>query len=87
MVNESNQLTINPNPARNQAMILFEAPTDINIIQVFDLSGRLVKEIQGDRIDKSGKAINISDLPGGMHIIQAVDREGNKFQKKLMVQH
>jgi hypothetical protein len=78
--NQNNTLSVYPNPAKNQVIIANDGT--LNNIQIFDLSGKLVRTeaVNG----RNNVQINISGLAEGMYIIQA---QGNDkmMNTKLLV--
>lgn len=63
-----------PNPARNSVTIQVTQPSGVVAVQVTDISGRLVKQMQ---LRSSGTtlsaSLDISSLPGGMYFIRVND--------------
>lgn len=61
-------LTLYPNPTNNA----FQLNKDITGLQIFDISGKLVKEYQGDFSKKS--TFTISELSRGMYVVKVKNR-------------
>jgi len=61
-------LTLYPNPTNNA----FQLNKDITGLQIFDISGKLVKEYQGDFTKKS--TFTISELSRGMYVVKVKNR-------------
>jgi hypothetical protein len=67
------QLKVFPNPLRSNATIEFDLKTSSDVmIKVYNLSGRVVKQINKDDLNAGNHQIsfNASDLPNGTYIIQ-----------------
>lgn len=61
-------LTLYPNPTNNA----FQLNKDITGLQIFDISGKLVKEYQGDFSKKT--TFTISELSRGMYVVKVKNR-------------
>ena len=81
-----NNLVVFPNPARDEAFIGFDSPTEVYFIQIFDITGRLVQQIDGGLIDSDGIPINIRELPIGVYFVRTTDNSGMRFQGKLLIE-
>jgi aldose sugar dehydrogenase len=81
----ANSTTINliPNPAKNEFSIDFQN-NQINIaqIQITDINGRIVAEINNP---KSTQNIKVDNLNNGLYLVNISDSNGNKTTKKLIV--
>ena len=75
--NESKTITLyaSPNPAHTEITVHSDIP--LETISLFDLNGRLL--IQTDE-----QQLNISHLPIGIYIVQAVTVEGQMLQSKII---
>ena len=71
-------LKVFPNPTSN--ILNIELDSQINYIKMFDLSGRLVKEMNRINID-------ISELRNGIYILQVKTKDGKVFNTKVYKQN
>jgi len=81
----SNKFSITPNPTSVETSLSFELPTTIEIILIYDLSGRVVQRIEGGIIDDTGMPINVQELPVGVYLLKAKDKNGEEYQQKLLI--
>ena len=81
-----NDLTIYPNPASVETTLSFAQPTTVGTIQVFDVTGRLVKTIKGGLIDYKGTPINVLEIPTGTYFVKTIDNTGVEFQQQMLIQ-
>ena len=81
LVSEKNELTIFPNPSKNNSTINFSLNSDAPVsINLFDLEGRLVMPVINE-IKKAGtyqESINVSDLKAGIYVCKYSSK--NNFQ-------
>ena len=71
-----NKIRVIPNPSSDFIKILLPKSSEIEKIQVFDISGRLMNISYSDYID-------ISSFSDGIYIIN-LESDGNKFQTKFV---
>ena len=81
-----NDLTIYPNPASVETTLSFAQPTIVSTIQVFDVTGRLVRTIKGGLIDYKGTPINVLEIPTGTYFVKTIDNTGVEFQQQMLIQ-
>ncbi|RYD93971.1 MAG: T9SS type A sorting domain-containing protein [Sphingobacteriales bacterium] len=80
---QSNGLTVHPNPASQKAQISFAVFEGSGTIELFDINGRL---IQTHNCPQPQFELNVSGLSNGIYIIKA--KTGDKtFSQKLSVIH
>lgn len=79
------EMRISPNPSSGKTLLSFEEAKDIEAIEIFDLTGRLVQQIKGGKIDKDGKQIFVYGLPNGIYNIKAIANSGMLYQAKLII--
>ena len=83
-IQSQDQILVYPNPA-SQQLFIETKNRDINQLTIFDLQGRLIKEIslhaKGGHGSANNITINISDLEKGMYLI----RGDYNFAKKIVV--
>ena len=80
-----NNLTLYPNPASISTTLGFDMPTQVERIQVFDVSGRLVKTIKGGLVDRNGTPIDVHELPTGTYYINTRDSSGQEFKQQMLI--
>ncbi|MCI2228156.1 N-acetylmuramoyl-L-alanine amidase [Polaribacter sp. MSW13] len=68
------QLTVYPNPTSNFINIKSKQDLTIDKFYVYDINGRLIKEVNGNSLDK----INISELTNGIYLLKIVSNENKK---------
>jgi hypothetical protein len=85
--NVANQaLQISPNPASEFVTVGFPSGTELNRVEVLDLSGRVVaiETVNG----KSNRlTISTSSFTNGLYIVRAVDTKGAVVTSKITVAH
>ena len=74
----TNKVSFYPNPVRTS----FSVNRTMNNIQIFDLTGKLVKEFNG--AFEIGHSFNISDLTQSIYIVKAKNNSGNQVTTKLV---
>ncbi|WP_299885103.1 alpha-amylase family glycosyl hydrolase [uncultured Lacinutrix sp.] len=72
------KLTLFPNPTKNS----FTINKAISKLEVYDVSGKLIKALSGDF--KKGENFNIEDLSNGMYIIKTENKLGTTATTKLI---
>ncbi|RED42934.1 putative secreted protein (Por secretion system target) [Winogradskyella eximia] len=82
--NMSDLMKLSPNPTSGYAWLSFEEVTEIESIEIYDLTGRMVKRFNGGEIDKKGKQISVQGLPNGVYTVKASTSKGELYQKKLI---
>ncbi|WP_405570124.1 immunoglobulin-like domain-containing protein [Winogradskyella sp. Asnod2-B02-A] len=82
--NISDLMKLSPNPTSGYAWLSFEEVTEIESIEIYDLTGRMVKRFNGGKIDKEGKQISVQGLPNGVYTVKASSSKGELYQKKLI---
>jgi len=70
-------INIYPNPARE--FITIESGQYFNMVQVLDVTGKLVKEIKDYQLFEM--KLNISDLPNGLYIVAIFTDKGTEIVK------
>ncbi|WP_419212335.1 AbfB domain-containing protein [Maribacter sp. X9] len=80
-----NNLKLYPNPAHIETTMSFDMPTTVGTIQVFDVTGRLVRTIEGGKIDERGTPVNVQEMPAGMYFVKTTDTSGTEFQQQMLI--
>ena len=76
-------LMVFPNPAQDKVMIQFANKTaQIENIEIFDISGSLVKQFSKAEIDIDG-SVDINNLQSGLYMIRVGTSDGKQFNNKL----
>jgi PKD repeat protein len=76
-------LKVFPNPAQDKVMVQFANRTaQIENIQIFDISGALIKEVNKNKIELDG-AVDINGLQSGFYFIRVETTDGKQFNNKL----
>ncbi|KQS88823.1 LamG-like jellyroll fold domain-containing protein [Chryseobacterium sp. Leaf394] len=85
-VKNSSDLTVYPNPARNELTVKFKSAESKINLQVIDFSGKtvLTKDVQSSTGDYSEK-LNISNLPNATYFV--VVKEGSKRTQKAFIKN
>jgi len=81
-----NDMIIYPNPVVDETSIIFDRPTTVGTIQIFDVTGRLVQTINGGLIDERGTPVNVQEMPDGVYFVKTTDSFGLEFQQKMLIQ-
>ncbi|MGZ4033518.1 MAG: T9SS type A sorting domain-containing protein [Bacteroidia bacterium] len=76
-----NSISIYPNPASENITINFTSSSKNNSLKIYDVTGRLVKNISNVKSGES--SINISDLKNGLYLLNL--QEGNNYLTKRFV--
>ena len=82
----SNPLVISPNAASVEATISFRQPVNLMALQVYDLQGRLIKNIplkSGDTVPNY--TLDVQDLAPGSYFVKSQDVHGKVFQKQILI--
>ena len=82
---DATEFMIYPNPASN--IVTIQLPgEELYTIRLYDLSGKLLNQIQVDGYDFGTQDISVTDLPAGIYYIQ-LEGESVGSTKKLVVTH
>ncbi len=79
--NKINDIRISPNPAKDFVQV--ESRTEIHKILLFDLNGRIKKEITG--INKTSLNFTVDDLIPGVYLLR-METENRNMDYKLVIQ-
>ncbi|SEK18924.1 Por secretion system C-terminal sorting domain-containing protein, partial [Maribacter orientalis] len=81
-----NQLSLYPNPAEVETSLRFDNPIQVESIQVFDVTGRLVRTIKGGLIGNQGTSIDVQELPDGIYFVKVRNSDnGEEFQQQMLI--
>lgn len=81
----SNNITLYPNPAKNQAQIsLQDSSENLNSIAVYNILGSCVKSIHN--LSSHQSSISVADLEKGIYMIEITTESQLKTTKKLIVE-
>jgi hypothetical protein len=82
-----NSLILSPNPASDLVTISFTGQIQVRLIQVFELTGRLIMNIPAEEIDpKRDYQMNVEGFPEGIFFVKAIDDNGIPYQNQLVIQ-
>ena len=79
-VSNINKLSVFPVPATSTITISANEP--VNQIQIFDLQGRIVKEM--NNINTNETQMDVNSLTNGVYNVVATSKNGNVFNSKLI---
>ena len=74
VVKGSDDITLYPNPARNELNVLFSADADIRIISVYNLIGKAVSVYKLS--SNSSAKLNLENMPTGVYFIRLINGQG-----------
>ena len=81
----NDQLVVFPNPSKDNVMCrLGNGGQSLVSAQLYDMLGSTVTTNISHH-DESGIVLNVSGLTEGLYIVQAIDRNGKTYQKKVAV--
>ncbi|WP_299800955.1 PKD domain-containing protein [uncultured Maribacter sp.] len=79
-------MNVYPNPATESITLSFDEPTNLTLIYIYDITGRLIKTLSIDASQDVGNyLIGIQDLPAGSYFIRTIDSEGKESQQQLAI--
>lgn len=83
--NENPSLTVYPNPATNNAALLFNATAKSKYaIRITDVSGKVIKNINGvSEIGENKVFLNVSNFNSGTYFVIFTDAKNGKYSLKL----
>ncbi|MEN9336756.1 MAG: hypothetical protein RLZZ500_1743 [Bacteroidota bacterium] len=73
--------TVSPNPAVDVIAVQSAANTSFNAVEVYDLNGRIVKNIA--YTSATDATINVADLAPGMYTVKVVSENGTAVRKVI----
>jgi PKD repeat protein len=81
-----NTMQIHPNPADREVTMAFDKEVQINEVQVYDVTGRLVKTIKAsDGPDLNSYLLGVQDLPSATYFVRIKDSKGQEYQKQMLI--
>jgi hypothetical protein len=78
---EEAKFTMYPNPTHGVVSFI-DLPSSVNIINVYSIEGRLVREIRNSYVEQ----IDLQDLNAGVYILEFRNDQTTMAKKKLLVQ-
>jgi len=76
----SDQIKVFPNPSNGLFAIEFDQPLKISEVQVTDILGNIVYQLNTD----NNKNIYIDNLPSGIYILTVIDKDKKKINRKIV---
>ncbi|MEO9076148.1 MAG: S8 family serine peptidase [Gelidibacter sp.] len=76
----SSAFTIYPNPANHN----FKISKEVNVLDIYDLTGKRIKSFKGDFTPWD--SFDIGDLKQSMYLLKIENKEGQRFTSKLIKQ-
>ncbi|NKI31951.1 malectin domain-containing carbohydrate-binding protein [Croceivirga thetidis] len=82
----TNSMSLSPNPANITSVVSFEEPEEIEQIQVFDLTGRLIQSFDAKKI-RNGDTfeMDVYPIPVGTYIVRAESPSGFQYNKQMVI--
>jgi len=77
------EATVSPNPASESFRVSFE-PTPIGIVDLYDITGRLVIRDNLRNLEVSEHTINVKQLPSGVYLL-VMETDGIRIKKRVVV--
>lgn len=78
--------SIYPNPSVVSVIASFSTPVTLEVIQVFDIQGRLIRTYDANKVKEgNGYRLEVNDMPAGTYFIRTQDTEGLDYQKQLLI--
>ena len=79
-------LTLYPNPTVNRVMASFDEEVTVELIQVFDVVGRLIRTYDAKKVrEGDGYMLEVYDMPPGSYFIRTQDTHGYNYQKQMVI--
>ncbi len=83
---QANQMKVYPNPASNEATLMFKTPEKLAMIYLYDALGREVGEYYGDKVkNEGGYTLDVNSIPNGIYYIKSYGENGGLYQKQIMI--
>jgi len=81
--NSGKLISVYPNPAKDEIRIVSKDKSDIRLIQLYDLTGRLIKDFKTESTEYK---LNLTSVPAGSYIIHVTTSEYN-ISAKVVLTH
>lgn len=78
----SNEFVIYPNPGDGIFNIAIGDQMQVNAIEVYDISGKLMKRLEG--INNQAATLELADAPAGQYIVRVLDESSRTIGSKLI---
>jgi len=85
-VNGIRLLPVSPNPSTGAAVITFELPETASVdISIFDMSGRLIREVHRDDYAGGAHGIMLGELPPGSYLCRMTSGDFEDSQRFVVL--
>jgi hypothetical protein len=78
--NATKEVSVYPNPARDEVNVVYDKGLEIKNISVVNLIGKVVKYYRAT--DDSGAKLNIDNMASGVYLINLIDAQGHTVATK-----
>ena len=83
---DSNTAKLSPNPATTTATLSFEEPVQLMTIQIFDVTGRLIRTYTNTETLEGGVyTLDVKSIAPGTYFIKSQDVLGRFYQKQMII--
>ncbi len=79
-------ITMFPNPASTDFSLQVDSDIPVEQIAVYDLSGSLVKTIDGSNSDTQTERVSVEDMDSGVYVVNARFADGEMRSERIVVQ-
>ncbi|MBL0096160.1 MAG: T9SS type A sorting domain-containing protein [Bacteroidetes bacterium] len=76
------EMFIYPNPVQSTLTIHLPAGQDVAVVELFDVSGKLINTQRGGR----SQTIDVSGIHSGLYFIKATDSSGRNYFARCVVE-
>lgn len=78
------EIQLFPNPAKDQVTINFESVAQAKSLSVYDLNGKLMRQIEISKAQRQHQ-LAITEFPNGLYVVSVFDQNGTAYRKKLVI--
>ena len=84
--NFNQKLSFYPNPAKNEIKVTGTNNSNLNTVEIFDVTGNLVKTV-GAKNRLNDFNVDLANLSEGLYLLKFTDTNGNSKTEKLTISH